>query len=439
MVSEKTQGRFSAIRTRVSRVRPANASDDLGVDPRIERLELRRELARVRARWRLAAWLIAVMALGVLQWQVGPVFAVPLGIAAAALGVAWDRWQSASAEDERLEQDLRALTTVYHESPRTIRKWLTREFIDDSIRNLLAAAMDSEDLAHGYWKQGVMPFLRESERGYKTGWRYQIDIADLPEDVRLKVDGKRVATISAATHRTLHTSVTYEQRVREPPEMVYVAAVFDLGELPAWFRRAGFLLREVVNLPTDFVESLPARTDPLSALPAVYEEGPATAMLHAQGAMAQEVLKASVVIGDKELEPATLYLDRSGISWGFRLSHEHQEQLRGSCEVSVDLHTYMSRDQHHFPVVIAAPTRNPIVQFNYGLSPGIRDVKTEVFFSGERPWDARLRTEHGTYCRVDVLTERDDWVFAGSGCVFAWWEPQPRAVPQVPPSADVEH
>lgn len=424
----------------VSRVRPASASDDLGVDPRIERLELRRELARVRARWRLVAWVITVIALGVLQWQVGPVFAVPLGIAAAALGVAWDRWQSASTEDERLEQDLRALTTVYHESPRTIRKWLTREFIDDSIRNLLAAAMDSEDLAHGYWKQGVMPFLLESERGYKTGWRYQIDIADLPHDLSLKLDGKPNVTISAREYRTLHTSVTYEQRVRQPPEMVYVAAVFDIGELPAWFRRSGFLLREVVQSPKDFVENLPAPTDPGSALPAVYERGgPATATLHAQATVAEEVLKASVVIGDKALEPVTLHLDSSGISWGFQLSPEHQEQLRGSCEVSVDLRTYMSREQHHFPVVIAAPTRNPIVQFNYALSPDIRDVKTEVFFSGERPWDARLRTEHGTYCRVDVLTERDDWVFAGSGCVFAWWEPQAHAVQQLPPSGDAEH
>ena len=93
----------------------------LSADPRIESLELRRELARTRARWHLVAWVVVVAALGVLQWQLHETFAILLGIAAAALGVAWDRWQSATADDERIEQDLRALTTVYHESPLTIR------------------------------------------------------------------------------------------------------------------------------------------------------------------------------------------------------------------------------------------------------------------------------------------------------------------------------
>jgi hypothetical protein len=398
-------------------------ADGLSEEPRIARLELRRELARVRARWRLVAWVLVVVGLGIAQWQVDAVFAVPLGIAAAALGVAWDRWQAASREDERLEEDLRALTTIYHESPLTIRKWLTREFIDDSIRNLLAAALESEELAHAYWKQAVRPFLQESQqRGLRSGWRYQIDLADLDEDVPLLLDGAPVASMAAGTHRRLHTTVTYTQRIPDPPEMYYVAVVFEGAELPMWFKRPNFLLREVVNVPKALIENLPPR-ELLTELPATYTPGPATAALGGRLAgVASTLLGAAVVIGEDALRPASLHVDQSGISWGFRLPPALRERLRTATTIRVDLETFMARSQQYFPVVISAPTRHPEVQFNYALAGDIVDVETQVFFSAERPWDARLRTLHETYKRVDVLTESDDWVFVGSGCLFAWWD-----------------
>jgi hypothetical protein len=128
-----------------------------------------------------------------------------------------------------------------------------------------------------------------------------------------------------------------------------------------------------------------------------------------------------VTVGEEELEAVSLHFDATGISWGFRLSPQLRDRLKTASQIRVDLETFMSRSQRYFPVVIAAPTRNPTVQFNYGLT-DIDCVETQVFFSAERPWDARLRTLHETYRRVDVLTERDDWVFAGSGCLFAWWD-----------------
>jgi hypothetical protein len=394
----------------------------LRADPRIERLELRHELERVRARWHFVAWATIVLALTAGQVFIGQAFAIPLALAAAALGVAFDRWQSAGRADENLERDIRALTTIYHESPRTIRRWLTSEFIDDSIRNLLAAALDSEDLGHGYWEQAVRPFLRESERGYKAGWRYQIDLADLRDPVPLALDGRKVATMEPNAHRRLHTTVSYTQQIPDPPEMYYVAAVFEGSALPAWFKRPNFLLREVVDVPAGLIEGLRDRPMSPPELPWVFQPGPAVDLVGTPTAeLASTVLSATVVVGEQLLKPSSLHLDASGISWGFRLDDGLRKQLRTSAEIRVDLETFMSRRQRYFPVVIAAPTRNPTVQFNYGLT-DIATVETEVFFSAERPWDAKLRTEHEAYRRVDVLTEMDDWVFAGSGCMFAWWD-----------------
>lgn len=406
----------------------------LSADPRIERLELRHELERVRARWHFIAWATSVLALTAGQVFVGQAFAIPLALAAAALGVTFDRWQSAGRADENLERDIRALTTIYHESPRTIRRWLTPEFIDDSVRNLLAAALDSEDLGHGYFEQAVRPFLRESERGYKAGWRYQIDLADLREPVPLALDGRELAAMEPSAHRRLHTTVSYTQRIPDPPEMYYVAAVFEGVALPAWFKRPNFLLREVVEVPAGLIEGLGDRPMSPPDLPGVYHPGPAVELLGTPTAdLASTVLAATVVVGEQLLKPVSLYLDASGISWGFRLDDVLREQLRASTEIRVDLETFMSRRQRYFPVVIAAPTRNPTVQFNYGLT-DIATVETEVFFSAERPWDAKLRTEHEAYRRVDVLTEMDDWVFAGSGCMFAWWDDaEPAATDGVEP------
>lgn len=406
----------------------------LSADPRIESLELRRELARTRARWHLVAWVVVVAALGVLQWQLHETFAILLGIAAAALGVAWDRWQSATADDERIEQDLRALTTVYHESPLTIRKWLTSEFIDDSIRNLLAAALDSEELAHGYWKQAVMPFVAESQRGFKSGWRYEIDLIDLEQDVPMDIEGRTVAMLERDRYRKLHSSVTYMQRIPDPAELYYVAVVFEGADLPAWFKKPNFLLREVVVMPGELIAQLPER--PLTDLPDRFEAGPAAEALQERYAtVARQVLGARVSIGEEHLAPVSLHVDRTGVSWGFRLSGELQERLRDTAEVSVVLDTFMSRRQHYFPVVMGAPTRHPTVQFNYSLT-DIASVETEVFFSAERPWDARLRTKRETLRRVEVMTEPDDWVFAGSGCIFTW-AAEPRLA--LPPPGDPSH
>lgn len=394
----------------------------LSADPRIERLELRHELERLRARWYFVAWATIVLGLTAGQVFVGRAFAIPLALAAAALGVAFDRWQSAGRAGEDLARDVRALTTIYHESPLTIRRWLTPSFIDDSIRNLLAAALDSEELGHGYWEQAVKPFLRESERGYKAGWRYQIDVADLHDPVPLVLDGSVLATIAPDTHRRLHTTVSYTQQIPDPPEMYYVAAVFEGRSLPAWFKRPNFLLREVVEVPAGLIDVLRHRPQSPPALPGVYQPGPAVEILTTSIAeLAATVLAPTVVVGERLLAPATLHIDAEGISWGFRLDADLRDQLRASTEIRVDLETFMSRRQRSFPVVIAAPTRNPVVQFNYSLT-DIAKVETSVFFSAERPWDAKLRTAHDAYRRVDVLTEMDDWVFAGSGCTFAWWD-----------------
>lgn len=406
-----------------------SAADQLTADPRIEGLELRRELARTRTRWRLAAAVVAVSGLGVCQWLVASWFAIPVAVAVAWLGVSWDRWQGAVADDERIEHDLRALTSVYHESPRTIRKWLSTQFIDDSIRNLLAAALDSEEFAHGYWDQAVKPFLSESQRGFKANWRYHIDLADLEADVELERAGQPAGRISRAEHRRLHTSVDYAHRIPRPGEMYYVAAVFESEDLPSWFKRQNFLLREVVVLPPDVTGDLPERDPSMEHLPETFGDGPTTAAIHEPIAdLAGRLMRAHVVIGETALQPVALHIDRSGISWGFALDEELRSRLRAGSEIRVEMDTFISRSQRSFPVVIAAPTRNPTVHFSYALT-DIERVEVQTFFSAQRPWDARLTTRHLDLKRVDVLTEPTDWVFAGSGCLFAWWEPD-RAGPE---------
>jgi hypothetical protein len=407
-------------------------AERLTADPRITALELRRELKRTRARWQLAALVLLVCALSAGQWLVGAAFAIPLAIAAAALGVAWDRWQSAVTDDERIEQDLRALTSVYHESPRTIRKWLSPSFIDDSIRNLLAAALDSERLAHGYWAQGVKPFLSESQRGFKANWRYHIDLADMEEDVELTLGEQPIGSITCGEHRHLHTSVNYMQRILKPAEIYYVAAVFDGVELPGWFKRPNFLLREVVVVPREVIAALPPRDQTMERLPERFGPGPmVSAVDEPIGALAASLLKASVAIGEHDLRPSMLHADQSGVSWGFTVGEELRAALERGCELRVEIETFMSREQHHFPVVIAAPTQNPIVHFNYAMT-DITSVETETFFSAERPWDPRLCSRHPDYKRIDIVTEPHDWVFAGSGCIFMWSDGPPATVSAVP-------
>lgn len=359
-----------------------------------------------------------MLGLTVAQVKVGGMVAAPLAIAAAALGVAWDRWQTAGAAAGRGEDDLRVLTTVFHESPRTIRRWLTREFIDDSIRNLLAASLNSERLARSYWEQAISPFLEESARGFKSAWRYQVDLIDLDCDVVLSEGGEEFATFAARDYRALRTSVSYVQRIADPAELYYVAAVFSERDLPAWFTKPNFLLREVIDAPIGLAQHLADGAAP-AALPTTLGTLPAPSATDPRAMLARRLLDARVWFGEQVREPAVLHIDETGVSWGFHFDEAAREALREGCSIRVEIATYVPRAQRSFPVVIAAPTRNPTIEFSYGRT-DIDKVQADVFFSAARPWDSRLRTDGADCRRIEVITEPDDWVFAGSGCIFRW-------------------
>jgi len=102
------------------------------------------------------------------------------------------------------------------------------------------------------------------------------------------------------------------------------------------------------------------------------------------------------------------------------LSQELQEAMTKTVEVQIELTTVQRKTQTYFPVYLTSPTRNPTIRFDYSDAQEVGDVEVETFFSAERPYDDRLRHSLKRYRRTEIHTRPDDWVFAGSGCIFVW-------------------
>ncbi len=325
-------------------------------------------------------------------------------------------------------RDVITLTSIFYQSPATIRDFLGKESIDKAIVNLLKAALQSDELGSAYWQQSVRPFIDFGERGFKEDWCYAIDLNDLEGPIDIPLSDERVLRLESADFRRLTTSLVYHQTVFKPADVYWVGCAFEPKTIPSWFREPNFLLRELLPLPMEvrgaLSEALPevpvsSRSNSSSAKPRPSRKECDREKRHE---IAQAIFDAKVRLGGEELTADRVYADDSGIRWGFVLSPALRQSLQRSLEVRVDVRMLQPRQMNYFPVVISTPTRHPTIRFSYGMCQSIGQVASEVFFSAERPYDDGLRALSHENRRIEVQTHREDWVLGGSGCVFLWQE-----------------
>jgi hypothetical protein len=349
---------------------------------------------------------------------------VVLVVSSGVLGVTLDRMGKRSDDERQLTQDVVALTAIYYQSPGTIRHMLRADYLDRAIENLLNAAIGDSEIGSAFWEQSVAPFIHKRGSGYKQDWRYLIDLVDLDEPIKVEIGGAPYS-LPPEAYRRLHTSVTYTQTVAHPPEIFYIAVVFDGAALPAWFERENFWLRELNLLPADVISALRAMPPTPDLLPTAWSDVPdsvkVTEVLSETENLAGSLMRTTVSFADQILTPKIMYLDSTGLSWGFVIDEDSQAKLRDGCEVHVELETFIPRSMRYFPVNINAPTKHPTIQFTYARTDiPVGGVDAEIFFASQRPYDSRLRTHYKAGKRMVVRTEGSDWVFRGSGCIFTW-------------------
>lgn len=318
------------------------------------------------------------------------------------------------------------MTSVFYQSPATIRDFLGKESIEKSIVNLLKAALQSDELGAAYWQQSVKPFIDFGDRGFKEDWCYSIDLCDLQNSIEIPLSDDLLLQFDPNDYRRMTTSLAYHQTVFQPADVYWVACAFEPNTIPSWFREPNFLLRELLPLPEEMRDKLSDALPNVPMSPASKRAGSRPALQQSdedrRRKIAQEIFDARVHIGGEELTADSVYANEEGIRWGFALSPALRKTLQRSLEVRVEVRTFQARTFSYFPVVINTPTRHPTIRFSYGMCQSIRDVESEVFFSAERPYDDDLRAVSSENRRIEIQTKREDWVLGGSGCVFVWRE-----------------
>ncbi len=342
----------------------------------------------------------------------GLALAIPL----VFFAYAFEQWRDARGGREGLRNDVIALSSVLYQDSATINKILEREMVYEYLRNLLQAALDDEEFGRSYWQQAVQPFIREAEKGFRQDWNYRIDLIGLEEPVEIPLPGSGGDFhIDPAVYWRLGTVATFRQQIRHPRKECYIGCTFSLQHLPGWFRDDGFFLRELVHLS-------PAQTTELAGLFADEWIVRGDSADPSPGwAAASTLFHSEFRIGNCDLEPDAVQISERGIRWRYAIDDDLERQMPDGVQVRISVHTFQPRHQTYFPVNVTQPTRHPTVQFSYSqtsLTPD--DVGANVFFSAEQPYRPEL-VEHDRTAKAIVLrTNREDWVFAGSGGIFVW-------------------
>lgn len=368
--------------------------------------------------------LLLIVAVDTDSQAAGLALAIPI----VFFAYAFEQWRDARGGRESLRNDVIALSSVLYQDAATITRVLEREMVYEYLQNLLQAALEDEEFGRGYWQQAVEPFIHEAEKGFRQDWGYRIDLIELDAPLTIPLPDSGDFRIDPAEYWRLGTVANFRQRIRRPRDECYVGCTFSLQHLPEWFRDDGFFLRELVHLS-------PEQTAELAGLfgegwmsregsPATQDSNPAAAW-----SAADTLFRCEMRIGDRDLEANAVQISERGIRWRYAIGEDLKRRMPDGVQVRIAVHTFQPRHQTYFPVNITQPTRHPTVHFSYSQTPLSPDqVGANVFFSAEQPYRPELVEHDRTAKLIALQTNREDWVFAGSGGIFVWDDPGAAAV-----------
>ena len=269
-----------------------------------------------------------------------------------------------------------------------------------------------------------------SEDEQRFAFEYEIRIADLAEPVRIALV-EPTLDLTPNDFRTLTTTIDYMTHISSPPELFYVGVVFSDDELPRWFQRDAFFLREVVNLPEKWQSAMSARyrriPDALkpslrSLPPRGTADDPRLASWHGAwpGVVdaAAELVGVTVQVEGQALDAELLHLDGEGICWGYALTDQQRRGMQQRAHVRVTMETFISSQRSDFPFAVVVPTLAPSVHFDVSRAAiGHKPTVRTAFATSKRQRAFSERVEYADG-RVSVRAQSDVWVLPGSGCTF---------------------
>lgn len=363
--------------------------------------------------------LLLIVAVDTDSQAAGLALAIPI----VFFAYAFEQWRDARGGRESLRNDVIALSSVLYQDAATITKVLEREMVYEYLQNLLQAALDDEEFGRGYWQQAVEPFIHEAEKGFRQDWSYRIDLIELDAPLKIQLSSSRDFGIDPAEYWRLRTVANFRQQIRRPHDECYVGCTFSLQHLPEWFRDDGFFLRELVHLSREETARL-AGLFGEGWIPGNGSQDTPDPDSEAAWSAAETLFRCEIRIGDHDLGANAVQISERGIRWRYAIDDELRQRMPDGVQVRIAVQTFQPRHQAYFPVNITQPTRHPTVHFSYSQTSLIPDqVGANVFFSAEQPYRPELVEHDRTAKLIALQTNREDWVFAGSGGIFVWDDP----------------
>ncbi len=97
-------------------------------------------------------------------------------------------------------------------------------------------------------------------------------------------------------------------------------------------------------------------------------------------------------------------------------SDKLKKKINSEVKIAIDIITKKAKNNNIFPVYLVYPTRGVDIAFNYEKA-NLKNVRVESFFAGRHPSPSIVR-DKGKF--MDINVSDKEWIFPTSGVIFIW-------------------
>jgi alanine racemase len=248
--------------------------------------------------------------------------------------------------------------------------------IDNIIRHCFQARTRNEELGDAIYYEMFETLFGKKDRQLelRTGFRYDINIASLPESVKGKLHSDSYFQVTAR--------IEYRKTIKN--------SIFMIG-----CARNNQQLAALMEYPHCEYRWLLGGSDNLD--------------------MARDFSVRQVRIDDEDIPiTSTKITDRGYEVWcgDDRLTKKINSEVR----ISIEIVTKKAKTNNIFPIYLVYPTRGVDIAFHYEQA-DLKNVRVESFFAGKNP-SPSIVTDTGKFMEINVSDK--EWIFPTSGVMFIW-------------------
>jgi len=248
--------------------------------------------------------------------------------------------------------------------------------IDNIIRHCFQARTRNEELGDAIYYEMFETLFGKEDRQLelRTGFRYDIKIAQLPEATK--------PTPRSGAYFQVNAHIEYKKTIKN--NVFMIGCALNNQQLSALLEDPHCEYRWLLGGGEELV-------------------------------MERDFHVERIRIDDEDIPiTSTKITDRGYEVWCG--DDKLKKKINSEVKISIEIVTKKAKNNNIFPIYLVYPTRGVDITFNYEKA-ALKNVRVESFFAGKHPSPSIVRNR-GKFIEINVSDK--EWIFPTSGVIFIW-------------------